>query len=318
MRRMLGFLLACLFSQYGYCRDVSLIPDNTEESDSIAQDITSTLTTTMADLGGRGDFVPLENYVKEHNPELYNQAQSDTHAHQRMVYRSFMMKDIFDKYKNHYVQDITNMSNTTGRKLITEEEESVGKVIKVVDGIEQSWRLDEEPFRYDCGYPPQVKHTKAEEWCHLRDDFEEYRVEYRAYGYGYNKQIGDNLKSLDYRHASGEHLDITKSVLSENRYSYYSFDLDITINSDEAKVAQKYGLIGEYRLAFIYHDVNREEQYKYWNQEVDDMLAGKVTLTGKFCNSSGECMTVWSDKNPEKWKSNHMIPIGRVGNFFGL
>lgn len=70
----------------------------------------------------------IAEFVRQMNPDLYNQMQSKSQMEQFYAYRARLATQAFDWYKNRLIADLKLKSKNTGRYITTIESQNINRV----------------------------------------------------------------------------------------------------------------------------------------------------------------------------------------------
>lgn len=236
---------------------------------------------------GTVDIKNLEQVIKQYDSEFVERVKDEDDQSKRVLYRSRMAKETFDFLKDYFVNQIEQASKTENRELLIEEYDDA-------DYLSKEYKLDDSDFLYDCGYPPSQQGIESAKYCYYKEGHTIFSIRH------FIEEDGD------------ENLVVNKENIADNTSIYYWFNL----NANQADIARKYGTF-LYVLSMNVIDQPYDEMFAQRNQIVADELAGMTELVGKFCNSDDMCNTVYTVRDPKKWKSSKIPPfIGKTANGF--
>lgn len=228
---------------------------------------------------GTVDITNLEYAIKQYDSDFVERVKDEDDKSKRVLYRSRMAKETFDFLKDYFVNQIEQASKTENRKLLIEEHEDAYYISK-------EYKLDDSDFLYDCGYPPSQQGIESAKFCYYKK--------------------GHTIFSIDHviQEDGEESLIVNKENITDNTSGYYWFNLIVT----QADIAQQYGT-HLYSLSMRSIDQPYDEMFAQRNQVTADELAGMTELVGKFCNSDDMCKTIYTVRDPKKWKSSIVPPF---------
>ena len=233
---------------------------------------------------GTVDIKNLEQVIKQYDSEFVERVKDEDDQSKRVLYRSRMAKETFDFLKDYFVNQIEQASKTENRELLIEEYEDA-------DYLSKEYKLDDSDFLYDCGYPPLEQGIEGAKWCYYKEGHTIFSIRHSI------EEDGD------------ENLHVTKENITDNTTTNYTISLRVS----ESDIMQRYNMPGMYSLSMLSADSPYDEEFALRNLVTADMLAGMMTLVGKFCNSDDMCRTFYSCEDPKKWKSSYLPGfIGRV------
>lgn len=259
--------------------DLTTVDDH--ESKMVQKLVTSS---TEVGAGGlfNGDFDirNLEYAINQYDPELIEKSKNEDDKTKRILYRSRITKSTFDFLKDYFVKQIETASDTEDREiLITNENDK--------NDFSTEYRLDDSKYLYDCGYPPSRQGIESAKFCYYKTGHTFFYIQHNI------SKKGE------------ESLYINKENITDNTSTSYFFML--TVHDSEPE--KKYGMPGQYALTMTVVDQPYDEMFAQRNQMTADELNGMTELVGKFCDQQERCRTVYSVKEPKKWKSSRIPPF---------
>lgn len=190
----------------------------------------------------------IAEFVRQMNPDLYNQMQSKSQMEQFYAYRAWLATQAFDWYKNRLIADLKLKSKNTGRYITTIESQNINRVFLSGDELDKyiSENCTGDAFicefwldrgKYDTTECYSKDGFREVEICEYALDFEEYTLVFRP-----------------------DEIFVIKGDAADNTFAFY----DIYLNRDEYSQGTEFQ--GEVSLGMSYSVGNLIEWIEYENR----------------------------------------------------
>lgn len=190
----------------------------------------------------------IAEFVRQMNPDLYNQMQSKSQMEQFYAYRAWLAVQAFDWYRNRLIADLKLKSKNTGRYITTIESQNINRVFLSDDELDKyiSENCTGDAFicefwlgrgKYDTTECYSKDGFREVEICEYALDFEEYTLVFRP-----------------------DEIFVIKGDAADNTFAFY----DIYLNRDEYSQGTEFQ--GEVSLGMSYSVGNLIEWIEYENR----------------------------------------------------